>query len=138
MPDFDPRPPSAVREESPFVVPPRVRVVAVEERVPEAVALAEELDRRGAEAEVRLAADAATDRACPDVVVVDVGVPTPAVAARFRRAGPSAVLIAVTDPDDRGQRRGARAAGFDLVVSRPVDPSALLGHLEERLSNSRA
>ena len=60
MPDFDPRPPSAVREESPFVVPPRVRVVAVEERVPEAVALAEELDRRGAEAEVRLAADAAT------------------------------------------------------------------------------
>src|SRR5437016_5674550 len=116
------RPPSAVREESPFPTPPRSRVVADADRVPGAVALAEALDQRGAEAEVRHADDAAPtgyDHVHPDAIVVDLDAPAHAVAEQCRGAGGPPVLVAVTDSDNRGPRRRARAAGFDLVVTRP-------------------
>ena len=134
------RPPSAVREESPFPTPPRVRVVADEERAREAVALAEALDERGAEADVRLEADATTtgyDHVRPDAIVIDVGAQASGMAEQCRGAGQPPVLIAVTESDDRGERRRARAAGFDLIVTRPVDPSALMERLGDYLFGGR-
>jgi CheY-like chemotaxis protein len=134
------KPPSAVREESPFPTPPRVRVVAADDRLPEAVALAESLDEQGADAEVRLPEDAAPtgyDHVHPDAIVVDLGSPSPAVAKQCRGEGESPVLIAVTDGDDCGARRRAQAAGFDLVVTRPVDPAALMERLQDHLFGAR-
>ena len=136
----EPRPPSVVRVESPFPTPPRVRVVTDSDRVPEAVALVEALDERGAEAEVRLAEDAATtgyDHVHPDAIVVDVAAAPESVAEQCRGVGEPPVLVALTDSDDRGQRRRAQAAGFDLVVARPVDPSALMERLGEYLFGAR-
>ena len=136
----EPRPVSVVREESPFPAPPRVRVVTDSDRVPEAVALVEALDERGAEAEVRLAEDAAAtgyDHVRPDAIVIDLASAPEAVAGQRRAGDAPPVLVALTDGDDRGQRRRAREAGFDLVVARPVDPSALMERLGEYLFGAR-
>jgi DNA-binding response OmpR family regulator len=135
----EPRPVSVVREGSPFPAPPRVRVVTDRDRVPEAVALVEALDERGAEAEVRLAEDAAAtgyDHVRPDAIVIDLASAPEALAGQRRGADAPPVLVALTDGDYRGQRR-AREAGYDLVVARPVDPSALMARLGEYLFGAR-
>jgi DNA-binding response OmpR family regulator len=133
------RPASAVREESSFPTPPRVRVVADDERVPEAVALAEALDGCGADAEVRLVEDAAGteyDHVHPDAIVIDLGASTGDLAEQCQRASESPVLIAVTENDNR-ERGRAWAAGFDMVVTRPVDPSELIERLGDYLFGAR-
>jgi hypothetical protein len=112
---------SVVREASPFAKPPRVVVLADEDGAAEAVQLAEALDGYGADAEVRLSGDGSDDRHSPPDAVVFAG-----RRAAFRSAGHHAVLVGVTDG-------GERAAGFDLVVSRPVDASALLEQLGDYL-----
>jgi CheY-like chemotaxis protein len=117
-----------------------VRVVTDSDRAPEAVALVEALDERGAEAEVRLAEEAAAtgyDHVHPDAIVVDVAAAPESVAERCRGPGDPPVLVALTESDDRGQQRRARDAGFDLVVARPVDPSALMERLGEYLFGAR-
>jgi hypothetical protein len=114
---------SVVRAATPFATPPRVLVVADEDDVPEALALVEALDASGADAEVRLAGDAHTDHSDPDAVVF-AGAP-----GRFRAAGKHPVRIGVSGGEPT-------AAEFDLVVSRPVDASALLGRLGDYLLRS--
>jgi hypothetical protein len=129
------KPPSAVREESQFPAPPRVRVVADDERLPEAVALAEALDECGAEAEVRLAGDATDyDHVHPDAIVAAGAPLDEATGHGIETQHPIRVAVA----DDPAQRRRARAAGYHLVVARPVDPSELMGRLEPYLCGSRA
>src|SRR5438552_2155192 len=67
------RPPSAVREESPFPTPPRVRVVADADRVPEAVALVQK----------ETAMKQVTIRRCP--VCPSIGSHASAVVAELKR-----------------------------------------------------
>jgi hypothetical protein len=116
---------SAVREESPFATPPRVVVVADEDSALEALQLAEALDEYGADAEVRMAGDASDDHHAPPDAVVFAG-----SRPRYHADRNHSVLIAVTN-------RGERAAGVDLVVSRPVSASALLGQLGDYLPRMR-
>jgi hypothetical protein len=116
---------SVVREASPFATPPRVLVVADDADAVEAVELAEALDAYGAEAEVRFSGDAADDRHNPPDAVIFAGSRPGYPASRHH-----AVLIAVTD--------GEPAAGFDLVVSRPVSASALMEKLGGHLPRLRA
>jgi hypothetical protein len=112
---------SGVREEMPFATPPRVLVVADADDALEAVRLAEELDEYGADAEVRLSGDASSDRhTAPDAVVFAGS------RAGYRSGRNQAVRIAVANG-------GETPAGFDLVVSRPIDASALMGRLGEYL-----
>jgi hypothetical protein len=66
----DHRPLSAVREESPFAMPPRVLVMADDSDAVEAVALAEELDALGADAEVRFGEARLLGHLHPDAVIV--------------------------------------------------------------------
>ena len=61
---------SEVREQSPFVTPPRVLVVADDASAGEAVAIVEALDAIGADAEIRFHDDAARDHSHPDAVIV--------------------------------------------------------------------
>ena len=111
---------SVVREASPFATPPRVLVMADDADAVEAVALAEALDEFGAEAEVRLSGDASDDHHCPPDAIVFSG----SLSGFYAPRHPS-VLIAVTD--------GEPTLGADMVVSRPVNASALMEQLGEYL-----
>jgi len=66
----------------------------------------------------------------PDVVLVDIGLPTVdgyAVAQRIRAAlGDSVLLIAVTGYGREDDRRRAEAAGFDIHLVKPVDYEGLI------------
>lgn len=73
----------------------------------------------------------------PDVVLCDLGLPGMSgfeVAAELRRdpATRSAKLIAVTGYGRDEDRRRSREAGFDLHLTKPVDPAQLRALLEER------
>ncbi len=129
------RPASDVRETSAFRCPLRVRVLADAHRAGEALELAEALEGFGAEADVRLGDDMA-ELAHPDAVVVDVGEATGELADHWH--GLSPVVVAVAEADDWEGRARARAAGYDLVVTRPLDAGRLLVRLGERLPGMRA
>ena len=116
---------SDVRERSQFVTPPHILVVADAADAGEAVELAEALDEYGADAEVRLAADASADyHGEPDAVIF------------AGSSGDSGVLrggaVRVTVTDVRGP-----VNGYDLVVQRPVNPSALMRRLSDCLPRLR-
>jgi signal transduction histidine kinase/ActR/RegA family two-component response regulator len=66
----------------------------------------------------------------PDLVLLDIGMPTMSgyeVARHIRREpwGQSMVLVAVTGWGQEGDRRRSREAGFDHHLVKPVDPIAL-------------
>ena len=122
------RPLSAVREQSQFVTPPHILVMADDDGACEAVALAEALDANGADAEVRLGETVPEDGHLePDAVIV----PWTATESDsgFATVPSRSVRVAVTDGNNWGEQGRARAAGFDLVVSRPVNVSALMEKL---------
>ena len=122
---------SEVRAESRFATPPRLLVVATDNRSGDAVALAEALDAYGAETEVRFAGDmSADDHIQPDAVIV--AEPTMREEKeRYYAPGSHPLLVAVTDGDIRKEQ--ARAAGYDLVVSRAVSAKSLMDQLGEHL-----
>lgn len=124
---------SAVREASPFRIPPRVRVLADAHHAGEALDLVEALEEHGAEADVRVGEDLVTTTGTPDAVVVDVGWVTGELAEHCRGLGPHPVVVAVAEADDWEGRERARAAGYDLVVTRPLSAEKLLVCLGERL-----
>ena len=67
----------------------------------------------------------------PDVVLLDIGLPTldgydAARAIRSESWGTNVVLIAVTGWGQEDDRRRSREAGFDHHLVKPVDPSALM------------
>jgi hypothetical protein len=117
---------SVVRASSPFATPPRVLVVADDTDALEAVELAEALDEYGAEAEVRLSGDASDNHHSPPDAVIFAG-----MLSGYHAARNHPVLIAVTDGEPP-------AADVDLVVSRPVDASALMEQLGEYLPRIKA
>ncbi|MDY3558573.1 hypothetical protein R5W23_005693 [Gemmata sp. JC673] len=116
---------SEVRERSPFATPPHILVVADTADIGEAVELAEALDECGADAEVRLTADAAADFHGEADAVIFAG--AAGDSGVFRHG---AVRVAVTD-------ERASVSGYDFVVNRPVNPSALMRRLGERLPSVR-
>jgi CheY-like chemotaxis protein len=69
-------------------------------------------------------------RAPPDVALIDIGLPDISgyeVARRLRSAGPrnGPKLIAVTGYGQEKDMRAAKAAGFDLHLTKPVVPEEL-------------
>ncbi len=74
----------------------------------------------------------------PDVVIVDIGLPGLdgyAIARRLREAGPPGVLlVAITGYGQDGDRRRSREAGFDVHLTKPIDP----GVLDALLTNTGA
>jgi PAS domain S-box-containing protein len=65
----------------------------------------------------------------PDAVIVDIGLPGIdgyTIARRLREAGPPGLLlVAVTGYGQDGDRRRSREAGFDVHLTKPVDPLVL-------------
>jgi hypothetical protein len=111
---------SLVREASPFATPPRVLVVADDAAASEALELVEALDEFGAEAEVRLSGYVSDDLHNPPDAVIFASTPG------SQRAPSGSVRIGVTNSEGAG-------SGFDLVVSRPVNASALMEQLGDYL-----
>jgi CheY-like chemotaxis protein len=70
----------------------------------------------------------------PEIVLCDIGLPgldgyAVARALRGDAATRGARLIAITGYGSEEERAQAIAAGFDLHLSKPVDPESLRGHL---------
>ncbi len=65
----------------------------------------------------------------PDAVIVDIGLPGMdgyTIARRLRESGPpELLLVAVTGYGQDGDRRRSREAGFDVHLTKPVDPLLL-------------
>jgi signal transduction histidine kinase/ActR/RegA family two-component response regulator len=73
---------------------------------------------------------AAAERLCPDVILLDIGLPgmdgyEVARAVRADSACPVATLIAVTGYGQSADRVRSERAGFDLHLTKPVDPDRL-------------
>lgn len=65
----------------------------------------------------------------PDVAVVDLAMPRMngfEVARRVRQTHPSMRLIALSGYSSAADVKGAREAGFDLLVQKPIDPEHLV------------
>jgi PAS domain S-box-containing protein len=72
---------------------------------------------------------------CPDVALLDIGMPNAngyEVARRIRSApqGASVLLIAITGWAQDADKVESRAAGFDHHLTKPIEPEALIGLLE--------
>jgi signal transduction histidine kinase/ActR/RegA family two-component response regulator len=119
-----------------------LRVLVVEDNVDAGTTLCDFLELAGFE--VALAASGregveAARRFLPAVVLCDLGLPEMngfevAVALRHDPATAGARLIAVTGYGRDEDRRRSREAGFDLHLTKPVDPIALRRLLRESTS----
>ena len=74
------------------------------------------------------------DRAHPDVVLLDIGMPETtgfdvARALRDYRRAPKPVIIAVTGASEPSDKLAARMAGFDHYLVKPVEVQSLVGLL---------
>jgi signal transduction histidine kinase len=72
---------------------------------------------------------------CPDVALLDIGMPHAngyEVARRIRAApeGGSVLLIAITGWAQDADKLEARAAGFDHHLTKPIEPDALIGLID--------
>lgn len=73
----------------------------------------------------------------PDVVLLDIGMPTMngyeiCRGIRTDEAwGKSALIVALTGRGREDDKRRSREAGFDLHVVKPIDPNSLMGLLRE-------
>ena len=125
---------------TPHVTPGRVLIV--DDNLDAAQSFAAFVEIAGYQ--VRIAADGlqALEAAAefgPDAVVLDIGLPRLdgyEVARRLRQLEGlrDVVLIAVTGYGRAADRERAMAAGFDAHFVKPVEPSALLASIAERLS----
>lgn len=84
---------------------------------------------------------ASASRALPNVVVMDLALPGLTgceVARALRSRGPTRQipLIAVTGSSNQAQLDEARAAGFDAILLKPVDPTTLLWQIRELLGGA--
>ena len=131
-------PRAARAEESPAVNGAR-RILVVEDNPDAAATMRDFLELSGHK--VELAANGtdgveAARQFHPEVVLCDLGLPGMdgyEVAARLRRdpATSSAKLIAVTGYGRDEDRRRSKEAGFDLHLTKPVDPAQLRAVLRE-------
>jgi PAS domain S-box-containing protein len=138
LPVLSPRP-EAAAPAAPVASAPtasrRARVLLVEDNPDAAESLQMLLELLGHEAHVAHDGTAAVPLALahrPDVMLVDIGLPglDGYEVARRVRAEPSlasTVLVAVTGYGRPEDKREALAAGFDLHLTKPVEPDALRG-----------
>ena len=119
---------------------PRRHVLIVEDNVDQAQTLSLLLGAMGHDAEVATtgpSAVAAARRRCPEVVLLDLGLPGLdgfEVARRLRQEhGEAVFIIAVTAYATENDLERARAAGCELHLVKPADPrfiESLLGSTE--------
>jgi PAS domain S-box-containing protein len=74
---------------------------------------------------------------CPDVALLDIGMPRHdgyEVARQIRAAdkGKNVMLIAVTGWAQDSDKAQSRAAGFDHHLTKPIEPDALIGLIDRR------
>jgi PAS domain S-box-containing protein len=110
----------------------RRRVLIIEDNDDARRMLRHLLDHAGHEVHEASEGDDGLSRAlalAPDAVIVDIGLPGLdgyAIARRLREAGPPGLLlVAVTGYGQDGDRRRSREAGFDVHLTKPVDPVVL-------------
>jgi PAS domain S-box-containing protein len=134
--------PGPATRRGPCSGPWRVVVIEDNEDARDVLRLALELDGHL----VETAADGAEGvelalQSSPDVVLVDIGLPTLdgyAVAQRIRAAlGDSVLLVAVTGHGREDDRRRAATAGFDVHLVKPVDYEHVIRLLEDRAPRRR-
>jgi len=125
---------------------PSLGILVIEDRPDAAESLQMVLEARGYRVEVAHTGPAGVEagrRFRPDVVLCDIGLADEmdgyGVAQAFRRDPDlaAAYLIALTGYGQEVDRRRAREAGFDLHLTKPVDPEAL-GQLLANLPLGRA
>jgi PAS domain S-box-containing protein len=119
----------------PPALPQGRRVLVVDDNVDAAESLSMLLQADGHLTELAhdgLAAVAATARFAPDIVLLDIGLPGLngyEAATRMRlhsREGARPTLVAVTGWGQQQDRLKAAAAGFDLHLTKPVDPAVIM------------
>ncbi len=118
-----------------------MRVLVVDDNPDAADSLAMLLEIWGHKVAVANDADAALAAArvrCPEVVLLDIGLPGMdgyELAKRLRRDGlERAFLVAITGYGDDEDRHRALQAGFDAHLVKPVDPDVL----QALLTNAQA
>ena len=145
---FTVRLPAARPPVAPAALPPehppaaaRRRVLIIEDNDDARRVLRHLLDRGGHEVHEAAEGTDGLARAlalAPDAVIVDIGLPGLdgyAIARRLREAGPPGVLlVAITGYGQDGDRRRSREAGFDVHLTKPIDP----GVLDALLANAGA
>ena len=118
------------------------RILVVDDNRDAAESLAKILRLVGNDVEVAFDGAAAVTAAAqfsPDVVLLDLGMPTldgyaAARAIRGSSAGNSVTLVAMTGWGRDTDRQRTREAGFDEHLVKPVDPVALLSYLSSLAS----
>jgi PAS domain S-box-containing protein len=145
---FTVRLPAARPPAAPPALPPehppaaaRRRVLIIEDNDDARQMLRHLLDRAGHEVYEAAEGTDGLARAlalAPDAVIVDIGLPGLdgyAIARRLREAGPPGMLlVAITGYGQDGDRRRSREAGFDVHLTKPIDP----GVLDALLANAGA
>lgn len=135
-----PKPEPAVPEEIPQGPAEPVHVLVVEDNVDAAESLGMLLKIWGYEVTLAFTGDeavSAAERVRPGIVLCDIGLPGMdgfAVAGRLRQspATASALLIALTGYGQEEDRTRALESGFDLHLTKPIDPTSLRGHIASR------
>jgi len=109
------------------------RVLVVDDNVDAAESLSLLLQAEGHQTELAhdgLAAVEATKRFAPDIVLLDIGLPGLngyEAAMRMRSQGnPRPTLVAVTGWGQQQDRVRAAQAGFDMHLTKPVDPAVIM------------
>jgi signal transduction histidine kinase/ActR/RegA family two-component response regulator len=116
------------------------RILVVEDNPDAAATMRDFLELSGHEVELAASGADGVETARqfhPEVVLCDIGLPGMSgfeVAAELRRdpATRSAKLIAVTGYGGEEDRRRSKEAGFDVHLTKPVDPAQLKALLQER------
>jgi len=130
--------PASEAERSAVTTQAQRRILVADDNVDSAETLASLL--RSAGHDVRTAHDGvaaveAWEALCPDLAILDIGMPKLTgydVARQIRsREKTRTVLIAVTGWGQDGDKRRAREAGFDHHLTKPVDPPAIVKILAE-------
>ncbi len=121
------------------------RVLVVDDNIDAAESLRLLLQAEGHQCELAhdgLAAVAATARFAPDIVLLDIGLPGLngyEAATRMRQHAPTGTrptLVALTGWGQRQDRERAAEAGFDLHLTKPVDPAVIMALARDPLTPS--
>jgi signal transduction histidine kinase len=135
--EAEPQPAAATLEEE--AAPGARRILVVEDNPDAAATMRDFLELSGHEVELAASGADGVEAARhfhPEVVLCDIGLPGMSgfeVAAELRRdpSTRSAKLIAVTGYGRDEDRRKSKEAGFDLHLTKPVDPAQLRSLLQE-------
>jgi signal transduction histidine kinase/ActR/RegA family two-component response regulator len=118
-------------------------ILVVDDNVPTALGMARLLKLSGHRVEVLHDGQAAVDAArrhCPEVVLLDIGLPgidgyQVARALRREETCRDALIVAVSGYGQDEDKRRSREAGFDAHMVKPVDVDALLKLIGERTTS---